>query len=135
MWQFRPEYLYKGLAIRIAMDLNLHQPSHQKPVDEMHACEILNCTRTRLICFNIDRSALTQFGKCATLPSEDLVVRSSKEWYLASKYNHPYDVHLCAYVQLLRLMTQFHDIVQDKGAMTMNKVRIFSSNMLETIAN
>ncbi|EJD43975.1 hypothetical protein AURDEDRAFT_185270 [Auricularia subglabra TFB-10046 SS5] len=120
-WEEDRSYLYKGLAIRIAMDLNLHQPSRAKPVDEMHAREILNCTRTWLICFNIDRSASTQFGKCATLPSEDPVVRASKEWYQSSPYNHPYDVHLCAYVQLLRLMTQFHDIVQDKGAMTMNK--------------
>lgn len=106
------------------MDLNLHQPSRQKPQDEMHAREILNSTRTWLICFNIDRSASTQFGKCATLPNEDLVIRASKEWYASSPYNHPYDVHLCAYVQLLRLMTQFHDIVQDRGAMRINKVRV-----------
>ena len=112
------------------MDLNLHQPSRTKPRDERHARELRNRTRVWLICHNIDRSASTQFGKAATLPADDPVVRASKDWYL-EPFAHPFDIHLCGYVALLRIMTQFHEIVRERGATTMNKVR-FSSVFLGT---
>lgn len=55
---------------RIATDLNLYtvKTSRSKNVmNEMQEREALNRTRTWLICFNLDRSIATQFGKRPTI--------------------------------------------------------------------
>ena len=88
------------------MDLNLHQPSSAKPLDERHARELRNRTRTWLICHNVDRSAATQFGKSATLPVDDPIVRGCKEWY-KGPHAHAFDPQLVGYVHLLRVVSQF----------------------------
>ncbi|KIK64122.1 hypothetical protein GYMLUDRAFT_40371 [Collybiopsis luxurians FD-317 M1] len=107
-WEEDRSWLYTGLAIRIATDLNLHQASTTKPQTEKQEREMLNRTRVWMICFNLDRSTATQFGKSSTI-KEDYIVRNSQDWYQKSKYNHPYDVHLCGYTALLRIVARFHD--------------------------
>jgi hypothetical protein len=107
-WEEDRSWLYTGLAIRIATDLNLHQVSTIKPQSEKQEREILNKTRVWMICYNIDRSTATQFGKPSTI-KEDFIVRGAKDWYKKSKYNLPYDVHLCAYSVLLQIVAKFHD--------------------------
>ncbi|KAG6820054.1 hypothetical protein H0H93_005986 [Arthromyces matolae] len=107
-WEEDRSWLYTGLAIRIATDLNLHQVPNIKPQNEKQEREILNRTRVWMICFNLDRSTATQFGKPSTI-KEDYIMRNAKEWYKKSKYNLPYDVHLCAYSALLRIMAKSHD--------------------------
>lgn len=57
--------------IRIATDLNLHLVSTVKPQSERQEREIMNKTRVWMICFNLDRSTATQFGKPSTI-KEDL---------------------------------------------------------------
>ena len=52
-WEEAREWLYLGLAIRMATDLNLHLPSTSKVVNEQHERELLNRTRTWLICHNL----------------------------------------------------------------------------------
>src|SRR5258706_3835898 len=52
-WEEAREWLYLGLAIRMATDLNLHLPSTTKVVNEQHERELLNRTRTWLICHNL----------------------------------------------------------------------------------
>src|SRR6266478_390534 len=54
-------------ALRLATDLNLHQPSFAKPQSEKHEREILNKARVWLICCNLDRSTAAQFGKPSTI--------------------------------------------------------------------
>lgn len=44
--------------------------------------------------------------------SHDIVSADMAEWYTRSRYNHPYDVHLCAYTEALRLMCRFHEAVR-----------------------
>lgn len=44
--------------------------------------------------------------------SHDIVSPDMAEWYTRSRYNHPYDVHLCAYTEALRLMCRFHEAVR-----------------------
>lgn len=71
-WEEDRSWLYTGLAIRIATDLNLH---HQSPNagcsgDERAQREALNRMRTWMICFNLDRSTATQFGKPATIKED-----------------------------------------------------------------
>lgn len=55
---------------RIATDLNLHQVSTAKPQSEKQEREILNRTRVWMICFNLDRSTATQFGKPSTIKED-----------------------------------------------------------------
>ena len=70
-WEEDRSWLYIGLAIRLATDLNLFQASTTRATNEQHEKEILNRTRVWLICFNLDRSTATQFGKPSTI-KEDL---------------------------------------------------------------
>jgi len=149
-WEEDRTWLYLGLAIRMATDLNLHQPSATtKFVNEAHERELLNRTRTWLICFNLDRSCATQFGKPPTI-REDSITRNSSLWWKKSEfklanhpredithlilqtfpigqYNHPYDIHLCAYTELLRIVATFLEEVYSDTSPTsttgLNKVR------------
>ncbi|KAF9560574.1 hypothetical protein CPC08DRAFT_762610 [Agrocybe pediades] len=107
-WEEDRSWLYTGLAIRIATDLNLHHVSTVKPTSEKQEREILNKTRVWMICFNLDRSTATQFGKPSTI-KEDFIVRNAKDWYKKSQYNLSYDVHLCGYSALLQIVAKFHD--------------------------
>jgi len=108
----------------MAKDLNLHQPSQTRSVDEQSVRESRNRTRVWLVCHNIDRSAITLFGRAETLPGEGEVpaVNSSTNWYL-EPYAHPFDVHLCGYSALLRIMTQFLDSIREHGATVRLEVR------------
>lgn len=127
-WEEDRSWLYTGLAIRIATDLNLHQVSTVKPTSERQEREFLNRTRVWLICFNLDRSTATQFGKPSTI-KEDYTVRNSKDWFKKSPYNHPFDVHLCGYTSLLRIVARFHvEIFSDPDSPTgLNKAVDFRS--------
>ncbi|KAF8591626.1 hypothetical protein K439DRAFT_1610928 [Ramaria rubella] len=109
-WEEDRSWFYGGLASRIATDLGLDRASTTKPLSERHARELLNRTRTWLNCFNVDRSSSTQWGKPTGL-REDAAVRGAKQWYRASRYNHPHDVHLVAYTELLRIVSRFHESV------------------------
>ena len=104
-WEEDKSWLYTGLAVRyanfflplvfasdayyfpfrIATDLNLHQVSTTKPQTEREEREMLNRTRVWMICFNIDRSTATQFGKPSTI-KEDYIIRHSTDWYKQSRY-------------------------------------------------
>ncbi|PCH34825.1 hypothetical protein WOLCODRAFT_78982 [Wolfiporia cocos MD-104 SS10] len=107
-WEEDRSWLYIGLAIRIATDLNLHQVSTIRPRNDRHRRELLNQERHWLNCHNLDRSMATQFGKPSTI-KEDYIIRSSESWYKKSPLNHPWDLGLCAYTQLLRTMSRFHE--------------------------
>lgn len=37
------------------------------------------------------------------------IIRTGAEWYKLSKLNHPFDIHLCGYSSLLRIVAGFHD--------------------------
>lgn len=99
----------------IATDLNLHQLPTTKPTNEKQEREILNRIRVWQICFNLDRSTATQFGKPSTI-KEDSIIRHSADWYKKSPYNVDYDVHMCGYTALLRIVARFHDEVFAEGS-------------------
>ncbi|KAH9051379.1 fungal-specific transcription factor domain-containing protein [Lactarius deliciosus] len=109
-WEEDCSWLYAGLAIRVATDLNLHLLPQKKPMTEQQELEMLNRTRVWIICFNLDKSTAMQFGKPSTL-KEDYIMRHPLEWYKASNHNHPYDVHIIAYSSLFRIINQFHQKV------------------------
>ncbi|KAI9445815.1 hypothetical protein F5148DRAFT_1153666 [Russula earlei] len=82
-WEEDRSWLYTGLAIRSVTDLNLHILPPKKLTMEQQELEMLNRTQIWIICFNIDKSTATQFGK----PS--IIVRKSLKWYKSSLNNHP----------------------------------------------
>jgi hypothetical protein len=107
-WEEDRSWLYTGLAVRVATDLNLHQVSLLQPQTERQEREMLNRTRVWMICFNLDRSTATQFGKPSTI-KDDYITRNSADWYKGSQYRDKYDIHLCAHSSLLRIIGRFHD--------------------------
>jgi hypothetical protein len=127
-WEEDRSWLYTGLAIRLATDLNLHQPSSSRPQSEKQEREILNKTRVWMVCCNLDRSTATQFGKPSTI-KEHYALRHAKDWYKISKFNHPYDIHLCGYSLLLQIVARFHEeIFSDPSSPTgLNKSVDFRS--------
>ncbi|KAJ7104225.1 hypothetical protein B0H15DRAFT_1016609 [Mycena belliarum] len=107
-WEEERGWLYLGLAIRMATDLNLHLPNTAKPINESHAREMLNRTRVWLNCFNLDRSTGSQYGKAPTLSNSDYMANHSEEWWCSSPYSMPnFDIHTCAYNAELKVMAGF----------------------------
>ncbi|KAF8959024.1 hypothetical protein BDZ97DRAFT_1906286 [Flammula alnicola] len=75
--------------------------------------EALNRTRTWLNCYCVDGSHAIQFGKVPMLRLDDYLARNSREWYKSSLMNTPFDVHLCAYVQILILMAKWREHIKE----------------------
>ncbi|KAF7373049.1 hypothetical protein MSAN_00512400 [Mycena sanguinolenta] len=109
-WEEDCSWLYTGLAIRLATDLNLHQAPIDVAINsnETEQRELLNRTRVWMICFNLDRSAATQSGKPPTIKPDSRMKRRSDDWYQMSPYNSVYDMHLCAFTGLLLIVADFH---------------------------
>jgi transcriptional regulatory protein LEU3 len=95
--------------IRMATELGLNQP----PPPDCDEREALNRTRTWLNCYCVDGSHATQFGKLPMLSLDDYLARTSRNWYKESPLNTPYDVHLCAYVQILIHMAKWRTYLRD----------------------
>ncbi|KAF8187951.1 hypothetical protein K438DRAFT_1834414 [Mycena galopus ATCC 62051] len=111
-WEEDRSWLYTGLAIRLAMDLNLHQvPSNKFKGNEKQERELLNHMRVWMICFNLDHSIAAQFGKPTMIKEDYILQDGNDDWYKKSPYNTVYDLHICAYTALLRVVTSFHDDV------------------------
>lgn len=94
---------YQG-ACRLAQELNL---GNVNPEPGMSEREHLNRIRTWLNCYCVDWSHATQFGKPAMISVDDFTARSCREWYRSSRCNLAIDVHLVAYVEMLRTMGHF----------------------------
>lgn len=106
-WEDDRSWLYLGLAIRVATDLNLQKPP-AKAVNEAHAREMLNRTRVWLNCFNLDRSTGSQHGKQPIIRDTDYMACHSEDWWRQSQHNmQNFDIHICGYTAELRLMSQF----------------------------
>lgn len=107
-WEDQRSWLYLGVAIRTATDLNLHLPNTAKPLNENHARELLNRTRVWLNCFNLDRSTGSQYGKPPTISNMDYTANHSEDWWKSSPYNMKhFDIQICAYNAELRVMAEF----------------------------
>ncbi|KAG5721547.1 Protein priB [Termitomyces sp. T112] len=107
-WEENTSWLYTGIAISIATDLNLHQVSTLDLQNEKQGREMLNRIRTWLICYTVDRWSAIQLGKPWSIKEDNLML-DTEEWYKKGKYNHPYDVHQCAYSGLVRMTVKVHD--------------------------
>ncbi|KAL0572941.1 hypothetical protein V5O48_009031 [Marasmius crinis-equi] len=105
-WAEDRSWLFQGVAIRMAIELELDQPA--PPHCDFR--ESLNRMRTWLNCYCVDGSHAIQFGKMPMLHLDDYLARTSQDWYRSSM-NIPYDVHLVAYVQMIYIMSSWRKIV------------------------
>ncbi|KAF9480102.1 hypothetical protein BDN70DRAFT_905913 [Pholiota conissans] len=111
-WVEDRSWLLMGVAIRMAIELELNQP----PPPTCDEREALNRTRTWLNCYCVDGSHATQFGKIPMLSLDDYLARNSREWYRSSPLNTPFDVHLCAYVQILMHMAKWREYTKEASS-------------------
>ncbi|KAF8625539.1 hypothetical protein AX15_005306 [Amanita polypyramis BW_CC] len=101
-------WLYLGLAIRVATELNLHLPVTTIPQEEKPAREVLNRTRVWINCFNLDRSTGGQYGKPPTINPRDYQANHSQDWWKCSPYNmRNFDIQICCYNHSLRTTASF----------------------------
>ncbi|PKI83046.1 hypothetical protein MVES1_003096 [Malassezia vespertilionis] len=105
-------WLFAGVAIRMAQDLNLHRKADVVPgypLEEKDHREALNRERTWYICFCVDRTLSAQMGKPYSI-REDWIIRHSSEWCM-QRYSRPWDLGICALVDLLRVQTRQLDFL------------------------
>lgn len=114
----------------MAIELELNQP----PPPTYDEREALNRTRTWLNCYCVDGSHATQYGKLPMLSLDDYLARNSREWYRSSPMNTPYDIHLCAYVQILMQLAHWREYMKHEGDCS-TKVSIFRRNLPLTCAD
>ncbi|WFD35633.1 hypothetical protein MCUN1_002491 [Malassezia cuniculi] len=104
-------WLFAGVAIRMAQDLNMHRKC-VIPENELNAeseRELLNRERTWYICFCVDRTLCAQMGKPYSI-RDDWLIRHSSEW-CTQKCSRPWDLGICALVNLLRVQTRQLDFL------------------------
>ncbi|KIJ67097.1 hypothetical protein HYDPIDRAFT_109103 [Hydnomerulius pinastri MD-312] len=107
-WDEERSWVYLGVAIRIAQDINLNRPITAKPLNEHHARVLLSRQRIWMNCFNLDRSTGSQYGKRPIIPNTDYFALHSEDWWRSSPYNiSGFDIHLCSYNAELRVMSDF----------------------------
>jgi len=94
---------------RMGIEIGLNQPL-PAGCDER---ESLNRTRTWLNCFCVDVSYATQFGKMPMISLNDHLARTSRNWYRSSALSSPFDIHLCAYVDILHVFADFRSAVDE----------------------
>ncbi|KAG9122477.1 hypothetical protein FRC07_001117 [Ceratobasidium sp. 392] len=109
-------WIYLGGATRMAMDLDLNRPPESSFANETAEREYLNRIRTWLICHNLEVSGAAKAGKLITV-QEDAVVTKSKLWWKSSRFNMPYDIHLCAFTQICMIFHKYYRVlVSDSSA-------------------
>ena len=105
-------WLFAGVAIRMAQDLNLHRKCvvpEESQRDEDYMREILNRERTWYICFCVDRTLSAQMGKPYSI-REDFIIRHASDWCVQT-LSRPWDLGICALVDLLRVQTRQLDFL------------------------
>lgn len=105
-------WLFAGVAIRMAQDLNLHRKNVMSPearADEAKMRDVLNRERTWYICFCVDRTLSAQMGKPYSI-REDFLIRHASEW-CTQPFSRPWDLGICALVDLLRVQTRQLDFL------------------------
>ncbi|SNX86216.1 uncharacterized protein MEPE_04925 [Melanopsichium pennsylvanicum] len=110
-------WMYSGIALRMATDLNLHRKSvatfsHSPHPDDPAVLdrerEILNRERTWYVCFALDRGLSIQMGKPYTI-REDWIIRNCRNW--GSRFSRPWDLSVSALVDLYRISSRQLDFL------------------------
>ncbi|KAF7329166.1 hypothetical protein MKEN_00177200 [Mycena kentingensis (nom. inval.)] len=112
-WDEDRGWVYAGLAIRLAMDLDLHEVAARADGDgdDAEQRERLNRSRVWVVCFVLDRSLAIQSGKPATIKDDFILRHGGDDWYKMSPLRGPHDLYLTCHASLLRLVTSFREDV------------------------
>lgn len=112
-WEEDRSWVYLGVAIRLAQDLNLNRPTTTAPLNEHHARVLLNRTRVWINCFNLDRSTGSQYGKAPIIPNSDYIANHLHDWWRSSQYNvKDFDIHICIYSMELNIVAKFMENIR-----------------------
>ncbi|EJD43973.1 hypothetical protein AURDEDRAFT_114485 [Auricularia subglabra TFB-10046 SS5] len=129
-WEEDRSSLFQGLALRLALDLNLGGRSAALPVVERR-----NRERTWICCAWLDWIGAMQSGRAISFP-DDSVLRRIGSWY-TEQGALPGDVHLCAAVELLRVVRRFADLFtngdSDSGVNGDAMIRVFDEAVSSVI--
>lgn len=134
-WEEDRSWVYLGVAIRLAQDLNLNRPSTATPLNEHHARVLLNRTRVWINCFNLDRSTGAQYGKAPIIPNSDYIANHLHDWWCSSKYNfEDFDIQLCIYSMELNITAKFMEKIRSdpNHPLGLNKSANFTQIASET---
>lgn len=102
-WEEDRSSLFRGLAVRLALDLDLARASpHLPPLEKR------NLERTCFVCAWVDWMCSMQSGRPIAFP-DDALLRGTSSWFSQSA-GMPSDAHLCANVELLRVVRRFVDL-------------------------
>jgi transcriptional regulatory protein LEU3 len=63
-----------------------------------------------------------QFGKLSMVQRDDYLICKSREWYRSSRLSLNVDIHLCHYVEMLRVVDEFRIVVGDKTQQLQHEV-------------
>ncbi|KIK62893.1 hypothetical protein GYMLUDRAFT_41756 [Collybiopsis luxurians FD-317 M1] len=109
-------WLLLGMAIRMAMDLNLHRKTAVNSQDTQEGrardLEVHNRERTWLFCFCLDRSHSALMGKPHTI-NEDFIIRNAEVW-CKSPVSISSDRSIAAYAELQRILSRGLDFFYSK---------------------
>ncbi|KAF7373023.1 Protein priB [Mycena sanguinolenta] len=88
-WEQDCSWLFAGVAVQLATELNLHQEpiSTAARADEKWERELLNRTRVWMVCFTMDHFIATQSGKPPAIKPDYIMRSRSNDWYSRSPYN------------------------------------------------
>lgn len=127
-------WIFSGLAIRIATDINLDRRAKVEidvkrdpadPVALERERDELNRTRTWYSCFVIDRMFASQTGK-AYIVREDQVIRNVRTWCM-QRFSQPWDVGIAALVELYRIQSRQMDFIRSSAQSAFNVETDFAS--------
>lgn len=106
-------WLYSGLGIRMATDMNLDRtpvPRGSDPAEVLaNERDRINRERTWLGCFIVDRMLASQMGK-AYIVREDDAVRSVRTWCM-QRMSQPWDVGVAGLTELHRIQSRQMDFL------------------------
>ncbi|KAM6500251.1 Fungal specific transcription factor domain containing protein [Amanita muscaria] len=106
-------WLLLGMAIRMAIDLNLHRktsvPSQDTPEGRARDIEVHNRERTWILLFSLDRSFSNQMGKPYCV-KEDNIIRNALQW-ANSPVAAPSDMSIASYSELQRILSRSLDFL------------------------
>ncbi|KAF7373022.1 hypothetical protein MSAN_00509600 [Mycena sanguinolenta] len=123
-WEQDCTWLFTGVAIRLATDLNLHQEpiGTATQADEQWERERLN------------RTLRQTAGDKARLPHTSVMRCRSNDWYSRSPYNSVYDLHLCVTTGLLLIVADFQDqIFSSVSPSSLNQARLLTDVDFRTV--
>ncbi|KAF8237671.1 hypothetical protein L208DRAFT_476330 [Tricholoma matsutake] len=124
-------WLLLGIAIRMAVDLNLHRKTAVASQDteegKARDLEVHNRERTWILCYCLDRSLSAQMGKPHSI-KEDSIIRNATQW-CQTEAALPSDGLLTAYCELQRILSRCLDFLYS-GTETASGLHVHCDYML-----